>query len=237
MSRLIVILATVCLLGSSLIAAAAPPSAPKAPSPAVPAPNVPSPTAIAPATTAPTTQQWVSDFPAFLRDNGSREWIVGRSQTPAVSEQEAFDQARSNAASQLRKLLRATLTPSLFKSEGEAWIKDRVAREFTLGNIIVERAATKTHRPYADIWSAAVLVDTSPDRLGPIARDYDAWRHNRAATARSTGFSLVGLSLAILAIYCVMNALTRGYFRGRLRAGASLTLALGTFFLIWLARA
>ena len=57
------------------------------------------------------------------------------------------------------------------------------------------------------------------------------------STARSTGFSLVGLSLAILAIYSVMNALTKGYFRARLRASAGLALALGTFFLIWLARA
>jgi hypothetical protein len=195
------------------------------------------PTVPEPAATVPTTQQWVTDLPAFLRDNPGHDWIVGRSQTPAVSEQEAFDQARNNAASQLRKLLRATLTPSLFRSEGENWIKDRVAREFTLGDLIVQRAATRTRRPYGDIWSAAVLVDTSPNRLGPIARDYDAWRRDRAATTRSTGFSLVGLSLAILAIYAVMNVLTKGYFRGRLRASAALALGLGTFLLIYLARA
>ena len=103
--------------------------------------------------------------------------------------------------------------------------------------MVVERAATRTHRPYGDIWSAAVLIDTSPNRIRPIARDYDAWRHSRAETARSTGFSLVGLSLAILAIYTVMNVLTKGYFRGRLRASAALALGVGTFFLIYLARA
>jgi hypothetical protein len=190
--------------------------------------------AAAPATTAPATQQWVTDLPAFLRDNGGREWIVGRSQTPAVSEQEAFDQARGNAASQLRKLLRSTLTPSLYKSESDTWIRDRVARD--LGSLVVERAAAKTRRPYGDIWSAAILIDASPTRLFPIARDYDAWRHTRAAATRSTGFSLVGLSLAILAIYAVVNALTKGYFRCRLRACAGLALGLGTMFLIWLAR-
>ena len=58
--------------------------------------------------------------------------------------------------------------------------------------------------------------DASPTRLFPISRDYDAWRHTRAAATRSAGFSLLGLSLAILAIYSVMNALTKGYFRARL---------------------
>ena len=225
-----VILATILLLGSTLIAEPSPVAQPSAPAPYMPAPTVK-----APATTAPTTQQWVSDLPAFLRENPTREWIVGRSQTPAVSEADAFEQARNNAASQLRKLLRSTLTPSLYKSESDAWIRDRVGRD--LGSLIVERAATKTHRPYGDIWSAAILLDASPTRLFPIARDYDAWRHTRAVATRSTGFSLVGLSLAILAIYSVMNALTKGYFRARLRASAGLALALGTFLLIWLARA
>jgi hypothetical protein len=218
MSRLPTILLTALLLASSLGAARV-----------VPAPT-------SQPTSAP-TQQWFTDLPTFVHANGARQWIVGHSSATCVTQQEAADQARRDAASQLRNVLRGTLPGALLRGEADTWIKNRVSRDLALGNLIVDRAVRKVHRPYADIWTAAVLVDASPDRLAPIARDYDAWRTGRTATIASTGFSLVGLSLAILGIYAVMNALTKGYFRGRLLASAGLALGLGTMFLIWLAKA
>lgn len=221
MSRFPTILLTALLLGSAPITPAVP-VAVRAPSPA---------------TTAPTTREWLADFPAFVHANGTRYWIVGHSSATCVTEKEAADQARRDAATQLRNTLRANLPDALFKGEADTWIKSRVSRDLALGSLIVDRSTSRIHRPYGDIWSAAVLVDASPDRLAPIARDYDAWRTGRTATVTHTGFSLVGLSLAILAIYTVMNVLTKGYFRGRLRASAALALGLGTFLLIYLARA
>jgi hypothetical protein len=194
----------------------------------------------APGLTSPTTspKSWAEDFPAFATANGSHQWIVGRSAKPCLSEAEALDQARQAAASQLRKLLRATLPISgPLRGESETWIRTRVDRELSFNNWIVDRSVSKTHRPYADIWSAAVLVDASPDRLAPARRDYETWRHLRTETVTHTAGSLVGLCLAILAIYFVVNAATKGYFRGRLRCAAALALILGSGCLIWLANA
>jgi hypothetical protein len=194
----------------------------------------------APGLTAPTAspQSWADDFPAFTTAHGDHHWIVGRSAKPCLSEAEALDQARQAAASQLRKLLRSTLPiAGPLRGESETWIRTRVDRELSFNNWIVDRSVSKTHRPYADIWSAAVLVDASPDRLSPVRRDYSDWRQARSATVRHTAGSLVGLCLAILAIYFVVNAATKGYFRTRLRCAAALTLILGTGCLIWLARA
>ena len=186
--------------------------------------------------TAPTTRPWAADFPAFANAAADRHWVVGRSSKPCLSESEAAEQARRDAGSQVRALLRPHLSSRWLDGDAEAWLKGRVDRELVLGRLIVERSLSKVHRPYADIWSGAVLVDASGDRLAPIVRDYQEWRQVRTHTLRRTGFSVLGFSAAILAIYAVMNALTKGYFRGRLRAGAGLVMGLGAGWLIWLAR-
>jgi hypothetical protein len=187
--------------------------------------------------TQPTTAPWLADFPAFATANGSRHWILGRSSKPCLSENEALDQARDSAAHQLRGLLRTHLPISQMRGESESWLRARVDRELSFGDWIVDRSVSKVHRPYSDIWSAAILVDASGDRLAPVRRDYESWRQARTVSLRQTAGSLVGLCLAILAVYVVINAATKGYFRGRLRFTAALALLLGTGWLIWLANA
>jgi hypothetical protein len=112
------------------------------------------------------------------------------------------------------------------------WLERRLAQEV----VVADRSVSRVHRPYGDIWSEAVLVDASKDRLARVAREYSAWRSNRHQTVGGAAASVVGLSIAILLIYTAVNAATKGYFRGRLRAAAALTLALGLLAAVYAIR-
>jgi hypothetical protein len=48
--------------------------------------------------------------------------------------------------------------------------------------------------------------------------------------------SVAGLSITILLIYTAVNAATKGYFRGRLRAAAAVTLALALLAAVYAIR-
>ena len=188
------------------------------------------------ATTAPTTKPWLADFPGYVNAHGGRQFILGRSTRACATEKEAMDQARSQAASQVRELVRTHVTPARFGGESEAWIRSRVAREMSIGTLVVDRSLSKVKRPYGDVWSAAVLVDASGDRIAPMVREHDTWLGGREASVRQRTGSILGLGAAILLIYAVMNAATKGYFRGRLRVGAAMALGIGAVWFIVLAR-
>jgi hypothetical protein len=168
---------------------------------------------------------WVDDFAAFASAAGGKRWIVGRSLSPCVSEDEAFDAARGDACNQLFARMRPRLTRSS-GAETDAWLRRRLEHEMARGDLIVDRHVWRVHRPYADIWSEAVLVDASNERLSKVTRDHAAWLESRFRAKRGAVGSVFGLSVTILLVYVVLNALTKGYFRGRLRAGAAAALVL-----------
>ena len=73
--------------------------------------------------------------------------------------------------------------------------------------------------------------------LVALAREHAAWRNDRRQTAWGAVGLVTGLSIAILLIYTAVNAATKGYFRGRLRAAAALTLAMGLLAAVYAIRA
>jgi hypothetical protein len=172
------------------------------------------------------TQAWVDDFPAFANSAGGKRWIVARSSSPCLSENEAFEAASRDARDQLYSRVRTRLASSC-GPETEAWMKRRLSQELsTSRDLIVDRYVSRVHRPYGDIWSESILVDASSGRLSALVREHAQWYKARQQSRRGTAASIGGLSLAILLVYAVLNAVTKGYFRGRLRAGAAVTLAL-----------
>jgi hypothetical protein len=172
-----------------------------------------------------TTKPWVEDFAGFASSTSGKRWIVGRSTSPCLSENEAFEAASRDACAQLSARVRPRLTsPNDFQSD--AWLQRRLAQELAAGHIIADRSVARVRRPYGELWSEAILVDASNDRLSGLAREHADWLSVRRHTRRSAVASIVGLSLAILLIYAALNAVTSGYFRGRLRAGAALMLAM-----------
>jgi hypothetical protein len=165
---------------------------------------------------------WVEDFPAFASTGDGTRWIVGRSTLPCVSENEAFEAATRDARAQLLARVRPLLGQS-YDNRSEMWLQRRLAQDL----VIVDRSVSRVHRPYGDIWSESLLVDAPHDRLSRLAREHAIWRNDRRQTAWGAVASVAGLSITILLIYTAINAATKGYFRGRLRAAAALTLALG----------
>jgi hypothetical protein len=181
---------------------------------------------------------WLTDFPTFANANATRQWIVGRTTTVCLNEGEAMERARHNTRQLLVDFLRPQLSaPGRFGPDDEAWLKQRLTRELATGRLVKDRWVSHVKRPYGEVWSAALLVDASSDRLATIAREHDIWRLNRDTTVRRTGASIVGLSVVILLVYAVLNVLTKGYFRGRLRAMAGFAMCGGAAVLIWLMRA
>jgi hypothetical protein len=165
---------------------------------------------------------WVEDFPAFASTGDGARWIVGRSTLPCVSEAEAFEAATRDARAQLLARVRPLLGES-YDGRSEMWLQRRLAQEL----VIVDRSVSRVHRPYGDIWSESLLVDAPHDQLARLAREHAIWRNDQRQTAWGAVASVAGLSITILLIYTAVNAATKGYFRGRLRAAAALTLALG----------
>jgi hypothetical protein len=104
----------------------------------------------------------------------------------------------------------------------------RLGQELSAGGSLVsDRFVSRVHRPYGDIWSEAILVDVSSARLAHIAGEHAVWLSGRQHARRSAVASVVGMSLAILLIYAVVNAATKGYFRGYLRTTAAAAMTLG----------
>jgi hypothetical protein len=117
--------------------------------------------------------------------------------------------------------------------ESAAWLQRRLTQELAAGHIITDRSVARVRRPYGELWSEAILVDASSDRLSGLMREHADWLSVRRHTRRSAVVSIFGMSLAILLIYAALNAVTSGYFRGRLRAGAALMLAMGLLVVIY----
>jgi hypothetical protein len=179
-----------------------------------------------------TTKPWVEDFPAFVNATGGKRWIVGRSTAVCLNEREASEAATRDAGKQLYAHLRPRLSPSL-GSESDAWLKRRLADELALGGAVNDRWVSRVRKPYGEIWAEAVLVDASTPRFATLVREHERWVRGKQASTRSTAGSVLGLSAAILLIYVVLNVLTKGYFRGRLRGAAAVAFGLALFLINW----
>jgi hypothetical protein len=182
-----------------------------------------------------TSKPWVEDFAAFVNSSGGGRWIVGRSTSPCLSEDEAFRAASRDARDQLMARL-GPQAPLPRDAEGDVWLQRRVAQELAAGRLVTDRYVSRVRRPYGELWSESILVDASGERLSALAREHATWLRNRYHTRRGALAGVAGLSLAILLVYAAVNAATKGYFRGRLRAGAVLSLALGLFAVIYTTR-
>ena len=174
------------------------------------------------------SKPWVDDFSSFASTRDGARWIVGRSAFPCPSEAEAHDAAERDAIDQASARVRP-LVGQFLDPQSEVWLRRRLGLEL----VIADRALSRVHRPYGDVWSESVLVDAPHDRLVRVAKNYSDWRNKRHRTAGTAVASIFGLSIAILLIYTVLNAVTRGYFRGRLRAAAAMTLALGVLAAVY----
>jgi hypothetical protein len=168
------------------------------------------------------SQPWATDPAAFLSSKGDKQWIIGRSDRPCLSSAEATQLACRDAARQIATMLHPLSNVPMPSANDQ--ITSLIRAELARGQWVTERSVTRTPKPYGEIWSAMLLVDASPSTLRAI----DAWfshlqeEHRRTFVQRVT--ATVGLFVSILLVYAAVNTLTKGFFRGPLRAITAMSL-------------
>jgi hypothetical protein len=174
------------------------------------------------ATTAP-TKLWADDLPSFLNQNSRGRWIVGTSQQPALSAEEAETFALRDAAESLAPVIQIRLTRRM----NDSALRQQIQSSLRQSGWIKDRSVTQTQRPYATIWSEKVLVDASEPKLQALTSQLDQ-SIRRERGRRNLGVVSGTLLFVIVALgYASMNWFTRGYFRGRLVMLSALALAAG----------
>jgi len=172
---------------------------------------------------ADSTKLWVSDFAAYINQNPQTSCIVGRSQQPALTSDEAERFARRDAAEQLIPMLQARLNSPVDPARIRAMLESSLAQP----GWIFDRFVETKERTYGTIWSEAILVDSSPKRLDDLARRLQAATRNQeernAAVFAGSAVLLVLMSF----VYLALNWFTRGYFRARLAVFAILIIVGG----------
>ena len=172
---------------------------------------------------APADKPWARQFAQFVNEHPGRQWVVGRCAQPCLSEVEAAQQARGDAAARVFPLL---LRQTAIGRLDSAWLRDRAQRDITEGQLEVDRCAESFTRPYGQVWAESVLLDVSPDRLDELVGQYTPELHARHARVARGIFAAALLSGLTWLAYLLLNFITKGYFTGRLRlAAAVLTLA------------
>lgn len=162
---------------------------------------------------APEDKLWVTRFAAFVNEHSGRQWVVGRSQAPCLSEAEAAEQARANAAAKVLPIVTERLDARRIDA---AWLRDRIAHDIRDGRLDADRCAEQFSRPYGQVWTESVLLDVSPDRLDPLVRRYAAELHARHSRQVGHTFAAVVLTGILWTGYLLINTITRGYFTTRL---------------------
>ncbi len=154
---------------------------------------------------------WVDDPEMFLNNAGARRWVIGRSTAVCLTEIEAIDSACRDAAVQMAATAGALAGSTLFT-------------ELRRGRFVTDRSLIRVRKPYADIWTGAVLVDASPANMRAIATEHAEARRYQQRVLKGRALSILGVCAMILLVYAGANAMTKGYFRGPLRAVAVMAL-------------
>jgi hypothetical protein len=161
---------------------------------------------------------WVIDDVAFRNGHAGRQWIVGRSVTPATSELEAMESAHADAARQLYPVVQSRVHGWVGE---QRWMRSRVEAEVDTGRLDSDTFIERFDRPYGTVYAGAVLVDASADRIEPVVRSATS---ELSARRRHAGLHMTiagALLIATWIAYALLNAVTRGYLSMRLRVTAA----------------
>ena len=151
---------------------------------------------------------WVEDFATFASTRPDQHFIVTRSIGTCTSEGEANQQALDDA--------RARLTEALGK-RGRLPEPVITATDVLQGGFVIDQFAQSFAGSVGKIWRKAMLIDVSGPRLAQLSgqKTHES-REMRASWARM-GFSVIGVTVLIGAIYFFLNMATMGYYEWSLR--------------------
>jgi hypothetical protein len=182
-----------------------------------------------------TGKRWLDDYASYVNSSATRSHMVGRSRQVAFSHEEARQLACIDAARQMYDRMRGRLHPRLTQADERARVVQGIAQELMGGRGLLDYHSTQAHKYGEEVWTQAVLVDASDRRLASMAERFNATVRERRANFAQTAASVAGLVVLICLTYGLVNAWTKGYVRGRLRAGAVLGMVAGVWVLIRLA--
>jgi hypothetical protein len=151
---------------------------------------------------------WVEDFATFASTRPDQHFVVTRSLGTCTSEGEAHQQALDDA--------RARLTEVLGK-RGRLPQPAITATDVLNGGFVVDQFAQSLEGSVGKIWRQAMLIDVSGDKLAQLFTQKTHESRQIRMTWARMGFSVIGVTVLISAIYFFLNMATRGYYEWSLR--------------------
>jgi hypothetical protein len=171
---------------------------------------------------------WATRFAEFVNAHPGRQWVVGRCRTPCLSESEAAQQARQDAAGKVYPIVESHVRAG---GDDAQWLAGRVAQDVREGRFEADRFTEQFKRPYGQVWTESVLLDVTPDNLDSVVGEYrDELSQRHVQTRRHVATATIVILLSGL-LYIVLNIATRGYFTMRLRL-ATIAIIAATIILL-----
>jgi hypothetical protein len=176
---------------------------------------------------ATTGKPWVDDFARFLNENPNHSWLLAQSPSPCVSQDEAVTSALNHAALQLIPFVH-----SQRKSKPYGSSQQMIIENLESSGVIRDRFFQEFKRPYGNVWRASLLIDSSPNSISILTDRIDRAVWQKTGNWRTTILSAIGFLLVVCGIYYLMDAITKGYFKTRLRIITISLAILGIFLLL-----
>jgi hypothetical protein len=151
---------------------------------------------------------WMEDFATFASTRPDQHFIVTRSIGTCTSDGEAHQQALDDA--------RARLTEALGK-RGRLPEPTITATDVLKGGFVVDQFAQSFEGSAGKIWRQAMLIDVSGPKLAQLSGQKTHESRQMRATWARMGFSVIGVTVLIGAIYFFLNMATMGYYEWSLR--------------------
>ena len=169
---------------------------------------------------------------------GRSEYVVIHSPRPAQSSEEARWLLHTEATSALTVAAEGEVRATVGGSRVPAQVIRAQAENLLARNAgVLDEVIIRMDRPFVGpVWYAAMLLDTTGSTRVPIAvASIETTDHRRQSWAAGL-LGLGGMVVVLGAVYMVLNALTRGYFRNQLRAVAvvGVVVAAAVIFLLLL---
>jgi hypothetical protein len=179
---------------------------------------------------------WVANFDDYRSTNSKGEWIVGWSGGLETTKAAALQQARADAARQMRAYVVAKF-PQLSQPGLEEIVRSRLESDLFRHKYSSEEFVQQVHMPATgeNVYRAAVLADASSQQLERVRTTILPEVHRKTESVRRFGLGTFGLGVVICLVYLFLNWATRGYFQMNLRLGAFLVLIAGVLTMMLIA--
>jgi hypothetical protein len=159
-------------------------------------------------------KEWIDNYSKFISQNPDKNWIVSRSQSSCISQDQANNEALADAVRQLSVIITGYQKQN--KRSGMISLKTNVM-DIMNNDMIVDKFVQSFDGSSSQIWRQALLIDASPEKLSKLLKKKLVESTAMRRTWARTLFSAIGCILLICIVYGFLNLATRGYYTIALR--------------------